>query len=194
MSPNYGGQNDDQQKDAWFENHFFCALYISALLTTDTGLFLSEKMSLMRPSHKWHLMILRKIAEEKCINVPCLEWKISGVNSLNIYAIFACVISMQNPSSLFTNIHYAKMCSYAPWVFKGVFRCKIHFVSIVSPPEQVKIRLSPKRLRCSVVGCDNEHNSRHLLPTSEPLNKQRIMHLPNKRGKIGCKSPFLRMC
>ncbi len=27
----------------------------------------------------------------------------------------------------------------------------------------------PKRLRCSVVGCNNEHSSRHLLPTSELL-------------------------
>ncbi len=28
-----------------------------------------------------------------------------------------------------------------------------------------------KRLRCFVVGCNNEHSSRHLLPTSEPLTQ-----------------------
>ncbi len=28
-------------------------------------------------------------------------------------------------------------------------------------------RLYPKRLRCFVVGCNNEYSSRHLLPTSE---------------------------
>ncbi len=31
-----------------------------------------------------------------------------------------------------------------------------------------------KRLRCFVVGCNNEYSSRHLLPTSEPLKTQRI--------------------
>ncbi len=35
--------------------------------------------------------------------------------------------------------------------------------------------MSPiKRLRCFVVGCNNEHSSHHLLPTSEPLKTRRI--------------------
>ncbi len=35
--------------------------------------------------------------------------------------------------------------------------------------------MSPiKRLKCLVVGCNNEYSSRHLLPTSEPLKMQRI--------------------
>ncbi len=35
--------------------------------------------------------------------------------------------------------------------------------------------MSPiKRLRFFVVGCNNEHSCRHLLPTSEPLKMQRI--------------------
>ncbi len=34
--------------------------------------------------------------------------------------------------------------------------------------------MAPKRLRCSFVGCNNEHSSRHLLPTSEPLKMQCI--------------------
>ncbi len=34
--------------------------------------------------------------------------------------------------------------------------------------------MSPiKRLKCLVVGCNNEYSS-HLLPTSEPLKRQRI--------------------
>ncbi len=38
--------------------------------------------------------------------------------------------------------------------------------SVVSPT-----RMTPKRSRCLVVGCNNEHSSRYLLPTSEPLKK-----------------------
>ncbi len=34
--------------------------------------------------------------------------------------------------------------------------------------------MTPKRLRCFVVGCNNEHSSRHLLQTSEPLKTQWI--------------------
>ncbi len=35
--------------------------------------------------------------------------------------------------------------------------------------------MSPiKRLRCFVVGCNNEYSSRHLLLTPEPLKMQRI--------------------
>ncbi len=34
--------------------------------------------------------------------------------------------------------------------------------------------MSPKRSRCSVVGCNNEHSSHYLLQTSEPLKTQRI--------------------
>ncbi len=47
--------------------------------------------------------------------------------------------------------------------------------TIVSTPVQGKTRKSPiKRLRCLVVECNNEHSSRHLLLTSEPLKTQRI--------------------
>ncbi len=34
--------------------------------------------------------------------------------------------------------------------------------------------LEQKRLRCFVVGCNNEHGMHHLLPTSAPLKTQRI--------------------
>ncbi len=34
--------------------------------------------------------------------------------------------------------------------------------------------MAPKRFRCFVIGCKNEHSSRHLLPTSERLKAQWI--------------------
>ncbi len=34
--------------------------------------------------------------------------------------------------------------------------------------------MAPKRLRCFIVGCNNEHSSRHLLLTSELLKTQWI--------------------
>ncbi len=81
-------------------------------------------------------------------------------------------------------------------------------------------RMSPKRLRCSVVGCNNEHSSRHLLLTSEPLKTQWITLVfegnkssdlpkrvyvrmnpasPTEEVNVSyfmnlCKSPFLMMC
>ncbi len=47
-----------------------------------------------------------------------------------------------------------------------------HHSAIVSIPEKEYTRISPKRLRCFVAGCNNEHSSRHLLLTSEPLKTQ----------------------
>ncbi len=100
-----------------------------------------------------------------------------------------------------------------PWV-------SCHQSAIVSPPEQMYTRMSPKRLKCFVVGCNNEHSSRHLLPTSEPLKAEdyicfwrecapdlptcayvMIIHdpasPPDELVSIRfflCKSPFLKTC
>ncbi len=54
-----------------------------------------------------------------------------------------------------------------PWV-------SCHQSTIVSPPEKVQTRMTLKRLRCFVFGCNNEHSSRHLLLISEPIKTQWI--------------------
>ncbi len=43
--------------------------------------------------------------------------------------------------------------------------------SVVSPPEQMQTRMTPKWLRCFVVGCNNKHSSSHLLPSPERLKR-----------------------
>ncbi len=72
--------------------------------------------------------------------------------------------------------------------------------SVVSPT-----RMTPKRSRCLVVGCNNEHSSRYLLPTSELLKKitfsfdgkgqgifwQTVCQLRLAIGKANCGTPQL---
>ncbi len=61
--------------------------------------------------------------------------------------------------------------------------------TVVSGPVQGKTRMSPiKRLRCFVVGWNNEHSSYHLLLTSEPLKTQRINVTFISKGM--CRSPI----
>ncbi len=61
--------------------------------------------------------------------------------------------------------------------------------TIVSGPVQRKTRMSPiKRLRCFVVGWNNEHSSYHLLLTSEPLKTQWINVTFISKGM--CRSPI----
>ncbi len=43
--------------------------------------------------------------------------------------------------------------------------------SVVSPPEHMYTRMTPKLLRCFVVGCNNENSSSHFRPSSEPLKR-----------------------
>ncbi len=42
--------------------------------------------------------------------------------------------------------------------------------------------MAPKRLRCFVVECNNEHSSHHLLLTSEPLKTQWITFVFEGKG------------
>ncbi len=53
--------------------------------------------------------------------------------------------------------------------------------------------MSPKRLRCFDVGCNNEHSSRHLLPTSEPLKTQWITFVfEEERGGVNRANQHLK--
>ncbi len=52
--------------------------------------------------------------------------------------------------------------------------------------------MSPiKRLKCFVVGCDNEYSSRHLLLTSEPLKTQRIIIVSDGNVPPICLNAFM---
>ncbi len=50
--------------------------------------------------------------------------------------------------------------------------------SVALPPEQMKTKMSPKGLRCFVVGCNNEHSSSHLLPLSGWFWRECALDLP----------------
>ncbi len=54
-------------------------------------------------------------------------------------------------------------------------RVSCELSAIVSTKVQGKTRMSLiKRLKCFFVGCNSEHSTRHLLPTSELLKMQKI--------------------
>ncbi len=66
-------------------------------------------------------------------------------------------------------------------------------LSVVSPPEQMYTRMTPKRLRCFVVGCNNEHSSRHLLPSSEQLKRITFVSEGNSPSNYLNASMFARI-
>ncbi len=47
--------------------------------------------------------------------------------------------------------------------------CILSDTNHIEPKVYFRTRMTPKRLRCFVVGCNNEHSSNHLLLTSELL-------------------------
>ncbi len=101
----------------------------------------------------------------------------------------------KNPPSGFCKIPILK----SPFSYQAVLRFLSEWCSSVQAPPTIvdwqdRLTLDPpwvnwelsasgagedkmsqiERLRCFVVGCNNEYSSRHLLPTSEPLKTQRI--------------------
>ncbi len=130
---------------------------------------------------------LYKLFEHKCVLEACTHPSYYDNNPPSVFFLFFLIPILNSPFSNQAVLRFlsewrssvqapptivdwqGRLTLDPPWV--SCKRSDRHGVDFGAGEDKMS---QIKRLRCSVVGCNNEYSSRHLLPTSEPLKTQRI--------------------
>ncbi len=155
-------------------SHSTCIVW-DPLLNNNTAILVHKKCKILKGAIvKGHFY---KLFELKCVLAVCTQPPYNDTNPPSVFFfIYSNLYPFLKSSRLSVWRHTDGGLSHNSLIDSSIsaqtalvsyFRPALsELSSVVSPPEQMLTRMNPKRLRCFVVGCNNEHSSLHLLPSS----------------------------